>query len=241
MLPKPFRDAHFAFYGTELSGTPQQRPRDVNALNATSGALQDAVGKAYVDKYFPASAKAEIQTMVENLKNAFAKRVEAIDWMAPSTKQEALKKVHNIVVGVGYPDSWRDYGGVQITADNAYANAKNAGLAEYKFQIAKIGKPMDRKEWWMPPQLVNAVNLPVQNALNFPAAILVKPFFDPDRRRRLQLWRNRIGHRPRNQPQFRQWRRLVRCFRCASQLVDPGRLQAVPASCRRARRAIRPI
>ena len=180
VLPKAFRDANFAFYGTTLAGTPQQRPRDQLALNATSNALQDAVGKAYVDKYFPASAKEQIQGMVDNIKTAFAKRVQAIDWMAPSTKQEALKKVQNIVVGVGYPDTWRDYSGLQITADNAYANATNAGLAEYKHQLAKIGKPMDRKEWWMPPQLVNAVNLPVQNALNFPAAILVKPFFDPN-------------------------------------------------------------
>jgi predicted metalloendopeptidase len=180
VLPKPFRDANFAFYGTVLAGTPQQRPRDVLALNATSNALQDAVGRAYVDKYFPASAKAEIQTMVNNLKAAFARRVKAIDWMSPATKAEALKKVENIVVGVGYPDTWRDYAGLTITPDNAYANRKNAALWEYRHQIAKIGKPMDRHEWWMPPQLVNAVNLPVQNALNFPAAILVKPFFDPN-------------------------------------------------------------
>jgi putative endopeptidase len=180
VLPKPFRDASFAFNGTVLQGTPQQRPRDQLALNATSNALQDAVGKAYVDKYFPASAKAQIQGMVDNLKAAFARRVQAIGWMSPSTKQEALKKVQNIVVGVGYPDIWRDYAGLQITADNAYANQQNVALWEYRHQIAKIGKPMDRNEWWMPPQLVNAVNLPVQNALNFPAAILVKPFFDPN-------------------------------------------------------------
>jgi predicted metalloendopeptidase len=179
VLPKPIRDASFAFNGTALSGTPQQRPRDQLALNAVSNALQDAVGKAYVDKYFPASAKAEVQRMVENIKAAFARRVEAIDWMALSTKEEALKKVRSIVVGVGYPDRWRDYSAVPISADNAYANSKNAGLAEYRHQIAKIGKPMDRSEWWMPPQLVNAVNLPVQNALNFPAAILQRPFFDP--------------------------------------------------------------
>jgi putative endopeptidase len=180
VLPKPFRDASFAFNGTVLQGTPQQRPRDALALNATSNALQDAVGKAYVDKYFPASAKAQIEGMVDNLKAAFARRVQAIGWMAPSTKTEALKKVQNIVVGVGYPDSWRDYSGLQIAADNAYANQKNAVLYEYKHQLAKIGKPMDPHEWWMPPQLVNAVNLPVQNALNFPAAIMVKPFFDPN-------------------------------------------------------------
>jgi len=180
VLPKAFRDASFAFNGTALAGTPQQRPRDALALNATSNALQDAVGKAYVDKYFPASSKAEIQTMVDNLKAAFARRVKAIGWMSPQTKQEALKKVQGIVVGVGYPDTWRDYSGLQLTGDNAYANQKNAALWEYRHQIAKIGKPMDRHEWWMPPQLVNAVNLPVQNALNFPAAILVKPFFDPN-------------------------------------------------------------
>ena len=180
VLPKAFRDASFAFNGTALAGTPQQRPRDKLALNATSFALQDAVGKAYVGKYFPASAKAEVQNMVTNLKAAFAKRVEAIDWMAPSTKQEALKKVEGIVVGVGYPDHWRDYSSLTITPDNAYANQKAVGLYEYKNQIAKIGKPMDRGEWWMPAQLVNAVNLPVQNALYFPAAILVKPFFDPN-------------------------------------------------------------
>jgi predicted metalloendopeptidase len=180
VLPKPFRDASFAFNGTALAGTPQQRPRDVLALNATSNALQDAVGKAYVDKYFPASSKAQIQGMVDNLKAAFAKRVQAIDWMAPSTKAEALKKVENIVVGVGYPDHWRDYASLTITPDNPYANQKAVGLYEYRNQLAKIGKPMDRGEWWMPAQLVNAVNLPVQNALNFPAAILQKPFFDPN-------------------------------------------------------------
>jgi predicted metalloendopeptidase len=180
VLPKPFRDASFGFYGTTLAGTPQQRPRDALALNATSNALQDAVGKAYVDRYFPASSKAEIQDMVTNLKAAFSRRVQAIGWMSPSTKAEALKKVQNIVVGVGYPDTWRDYAGLTITPDNAYANQNNAALWEYRHQIAKIGKPMDRHEWWMPPQLVNAVNLPVQNALNFPAAILVKPFFDPN-------------------------------------------------------------
>ena len=180
VLPKPFRDASFAFNGTALAGTPQQRPRDILALNATSNALQDAVGKAYVARYFPASSKTQIQGMVDNLKAAFAKRVQAIAWMAPSTKAEALKEVENIVVGVGYPDHWRDYASLTITPDNAYANQKAVGLFEYRHQIAKIGKPMDRGEWWMPAQLVNAVNLPVQNALNFPAAILQKPFFDPN-------------------------------------------------------------
>ena len=179
VLPTPFRNASFAFNGTVLQGVTKMRPRDISSLNSTSNNLQDAVGKAYVDKYFPASAKTEIQGMVDNIKDAFARRVQAIDWMADSTKQEALKKVRGIVVGVGYPDGWRDYSGLTISPTDAYANQKNAALFEYKYQISKIGKSMDRKEWWMPPQLVNAVNLPVQNALNFPAAILVRPFFDP--------------------------------------------------------------
>ena len=179
VLPKPIRDAAFAFYGTSLSGTPQQRARDKLALDATSNALQDAVGKAYVDKFFPASAKAAIEAMNDNIKNAFAKRVEALDWMAPATRTEALKKVKSIVVSVGYPPTWRDYGSVNVSATDAYNNSRQLGLFEYRHQLAKIGKPLDRNEWWMPPQLVNAVNLPVQNALNFPAAILQRPFFDP--------------------------------------------------------------
>ncbi|MEO5808656.1 MAG: M13 family metallopeptidase [Sphingomicrobium sp.] len=179
VLPAAIRDARFAFYGTALSGTPQQRPRDKQALNATSNALQDAVGKAYVEKYFPAANKTAIQGMADNIKAAFAKRVSGSTTLAPATKAEALKKVETIVVGVGYPDSWRDYSNLSISPTDAYANQSAASLEEYRHQLAKIGKPMNRAEWWMPPQLVNAVNLPVQNALNFPAAILVRPFYDP--------------------------------------------------------------
>ena len=181
VLPKAFRDASFAFNGTALAGTPQQRPRDKLALNATSNALQDAVGKAYVDKYFPASAKAADPghgRRTSRPRSPSASR-RSTGWRH-RPRQEALKKVETIVVGVGYPDHWRDYSSLTIAADNAYANQKAVGLYEYQNQIAKIGKPMDRAEWWMPAQLVNAVNLPVQNALNFPAAILVKPFFDPN-------------------------------------------------------------
>lgn len=177
VLPTALDNAHFAFYGTTLSGTPQQRSRDKRALAALDTYLGDAVGKAYADKYFPASAKAEVGDMVTNIKAAFAKRVETIDWMAPETKKEAIKKVETIVVGVGYPESWRDYGSYTIGAD-AYANAVAGEKAETAHQLAKIGKPMDKGEWWMVPQTVNAVNLPVQNALNFPAAILQQPFFN---------------------------------------------------------------
>ena len=180
VLPAAIRDANFAFYATALRGTPQQRPRDKLALNATSDALPDAVGKAYVDKYFPAANKTRIQGMADNIKAAFAKRVQGLAWMAPATKAEAVKKVETIVVGVGYPDSWRDYSSVNVNPIDAYANSSATSADRYSAQLAKLGKPMNRAEWWMPAQLVNAVNLPVQNALNFPAAILVRPFFDPN-------------------------------------------------------------
>ena len=177
VLPSQIDNANFAFFGTKLSGQPQQLPRDKRAIAAVNANLGDAMGKAYVDKYLPAGARDQVQAMVENIKAAFAARVKSLDWMAPSTKAEALKKVENIEVGVGYPDTWRDYGSLQL-GDSAYANEIAAQKAEYAHQLAKVGKPLDRKEWWMTPQTVNAVNLPVQNALNFPAGILQRPFFD---------------------------------------------------------------
>jgi len=178
VLPSKIDQARFAFYGTTLAGTPQQQQRQKRALAAVDTYLGDAVGRAYVEKYFPASAKAEVQSMVGNIKAAFAKRVQALDWMAPATKQEAIKKVETIAVGVGYPESWRDYGRYAVAGDNAYADVVAGERAEYAHQLAKIGKPQDKNEWWMTPQTINAVNLPVQNALNFPAAILQPPMFD---------------------------------------------------------------
>ena len=177
-LPAAVDDTHFAFNGTILLGTPEQRSRDKRALAALGTYLGDAVGRAYAENYFPASAKAEVSTMVDGIVAAFHERVETIDWMAPSTKSEALAKVETIVVGVGYPDVWRDYSSYDVAADNAYANKVAGAKTEYAHQLAKLGKPMDKGEWWMSPQVVNAVNLPVQNALNFPAGILQPPFFD---------------------------------------------------------------
>jgi predicted metalloendopeptidase len=189
VLPSKIDDLHFAFYGKKVSGADQQLPRDKRALAAASPAfgdpgavdtyLGDALGKLYTDKYFPVADKARIQQMVANIKAAFAARIEALDWMAPSTKAEARKKVESIEVGVGYPDTWTDYSALKVDPHNAYANQQAGALFKYKQQLAKIGKPLDRREWWMNPQLVNAVNLPVQNALNFPAAILQPPFYDP--------------------------------------------------------------
>ncbi|MFQ6372820.1 M13 family metallopeptidase [Shewanella sp. YIC-542] len=177
VLPRALDDAHFAFYGTTLSGTPMQRSRDKRALAALDNYLGDAVGRAYVSRYFPASAKAKVSELVDNIVGAFHNRVAAIDWLTPATKQEALAKVNTLVVSVGYPDNWRDYSHYAV-GHSAYANALAGERAEYAHQLGKIGKPQDKGEWWMNAQIVNAVNLPVQNALNFPAGILQPPFFD---------------------------------------------------------------
>ncbi|MFA6219905.1 MAG: M13 family metallopeptidase [Erythrobacter sp.] len=179
VLPSKLDSLHFAFYGKALFGQEQQRRRDKRALDAVNAQLGDELGKLYVGKYFPAADKAAISGMVDNIKQAFAKRIDAIDWMAPATKAEARKKVETMAVGVGYPDDWTDYSALNVAPGKAYANAQAASLLRYRQQLAKVGKPLDKNEWWMNAQLVNAVNLPVQNALNFPAAILQRPFFDP--------------------------------------------------------------
>jgi putative endopeptidase len=180
LLPKAYADLSFGFYGTTLSGTPQQRPRDKRALSAVNNALGDAVGKLYVQKYFPASSREKIQQLVSNLLAVFPERIDKLDWMDDATKAKAKAKVAATKVGVGYPDTWRDYSSFEVKPDDALGNAERAELVEYHHQLAKLGQAPDRNEWWMTPQTVNAVNLPLQNALNFPAAILEPPFFDPN-------------------------------------------------------------
>ena len=179
VLPKVFDDAKFGFFGKELTGTPAQQPRDKRAIGAVNAALGDPVGKIYAAKYFPASSKAAINTMVANIVAAFDHRIEALDWMAPATKAEARKKLKVLKVGVGYPDRWRAFPYFAVSASDPVGNLERAKLSTYRYHIGKLGKVPDRGEWWMTPQTVNAVNLPLQNALNFPAAILQTPYFDP--------------------------------------------------------------
>ena len=179
VLPKAFADERFAFYGTTLSGTPQQLARWKRAVNATNNALGEAVGKLYVAKYFPPQSKAEVQAMVAKLIDAFRVRIDKLDWMAPATKAEAKRKLSTLKVGVGYPDHWIDYSALKVVPGDALGNQQRAELFEYRRNLAKFGRPVDRGEWAMTPQTVNAVNLPVRNALNFPAAILQAPDFNP--------------------------------------------------------------
>jgi predicted metalloendopeptidase len=163
-----------------LSGTPQQRERWKRAVSSTNHALGEAVGRLYVERYFPASEKARAEQMVHNILTAFALRIDQLGWMAPETKRMAKAKLASLKVGVGYPNRWRDYSGLEIVRGDAFGNLARAELFEYRRNLAKLGRPVDREEWVMNPQLVNAVNLPAMNAIQFPAAILQPPIFSPD-------------------------------------------------------------
>ncbi|MCC4604014.1 M13 family metallopeptidase [Xanthomonas campestris] len=178
-LSKAFADERFAFYGSTLEGTPQQRQRWKRGIDATNAALGEAVGKRYVQKYVSAQTKARAEEMVKNLIAAFGKRIDALEWMTPQTKQHAKAKIAGLTVAVGYPDSWRDYSALDVRRDDALGNVERAGLFEYRRNLAKLGKAVDHREWYMLPQEVNALNVPLENRLIFPAAILQPPFFDP--------------------------------------------------------------
>jgi putative endopeptidase len=180
VLPAAFVDERFAFYGTTLNGTPKNRDRWKRAIDSTNANLGEVVGKLYVEKYFPPSAKAKIEAMVKELLAAYHARISNLSWMSPQTKAKALAKLSTLRVGVGYPDKWKDYSALQIVRGDALGNSRRAEMFEYKRNLAKLHEPVDRGEWVMVPQEVNAVNLPLANALNFPAAILQAPFFDPE-------------------------------------------------------------
>ena len=178
LLPKAYADLSFGFYGTQLNGTSKQRDRWKRAIGATDGALGDAIGQLYIKQYFPASSKAKVEDMVNNILATFREGVDKLEWMTPETKKTAKAKAETMLVGVGYPDAWRDYSSLDVKRDDPLGNALRAEEAEYRHQTGKLGKAPDKKEWWMTPQTVNAVQLPLQNAMNFPAAILEAPFFD---------------------------------------------------------------
>jgi predicted metalloendopeptidase len=179
LLPGAFVEENFDFYGRVLSGTPQIRERWKRAVDSTNVALGDAVGRLYVQRYFVGDAKEKAEAMVADLIRAFGSRIDNLTWMSPQTREKAKEKLATLKVGVGYPDEWRDYSSLKISPDSALQNIMQAELHDYRLNLVKIGKPVDRSEWWLTPQTVNALNLPVQNALNFPAAILQPPYFDP--------------------------------------------------------------
>lgn len=179
VLPKAMADEEFAFFGKILFGTPQQRPRWQRAVFVVDDVLGDDVGKLYAKRYFPPEAKKRAQEMVANIVAEFHKRIDALTWMSASTKAEAHAKLKQLYVGIGYPETWHDYAGLEIKPDDIFGNLWRDGIFRYRQQVDRLGKTVDRHEWSMTPQTVNAVNLPLQDALNFPAAILQPPFFDP--------------------------------------------------------------
>lgn len=178
VLPKAFGDQSFAFYGRALSGAQVQSDRWKRGVASVNGALGDAMGRLYVARHFPPEAKAEVERMVENIKTAFDARIVALDWMSAETKAQARAKVAAMTVSVGYPNRWKDYSDLEIRRDDLFGNVERAGLHEYRRNLAKLGAPVDRGEWFMVPQTVNALNAPSQNGIQFPAAILEPPFFD---------------------------------------------------------------
>ena len=178
MLSSDLDDENFNFYSNYLYGQEVQQPRWRRVLNATDGCLGEAIGQLYVEKYFPAEAKTRMENLIANLKLALGERIKVLDWMTDETKEKALHKLSCINVKVGYPNKWKDYSNLEVTAESYFKNIHNAISFENDFEMAKIGKPVDHEEWFMTPQTVNAYYSPAMNEIVFPAGILQPPFFN---------------------------------------------------------------
>ncbi len=179
-LPAAFADQSFDFFGKTLSGQIAQRPRWKRVQGATDNALSEAIGQMYVQKYFPAESKQRMLQLVENLRISLGERIKQLPWMSDTTKTKALEKLNAITVKIGYPDKWRDYSALVVGTDSYVSNVLNGRKFDFTFMIGKVNKPVDRTEWQMPPQEVNAYYNPVANEIVFPAAILQPPFFYSD-------------------------------------------------------------
>ncbi|PPU75809.1 peptidase [Xanthomonas cucurbitae] len=179
-LSSAFVDNSFAFYGKTLSGQPEQRPRWKRVLSAVNGAMGEGLGQLYVAKVFTPDTKQRAAELVDNIRAALKTRIEHVDWMSEQTKTKALAKWETFLPKIGYPDTWRDWSGLEIVPGAYYRNLQAADKFNYRYDIAQIGKPTDRKRWSMTPQTVNAYYDPTTNTINFPAGILQPPFFDPN-------------------------------------------------------------
>lgn len=177
-LSDDFVAEHFEFNGKVLSGVKEMEPRWKRAVAAVDGAMGEAVGQMYVEKYFPAAAKERMVKLVGNLRKALGERIQELTWMSDETKAKALEKLAAIYVKVGYPDSWRDYAALEIKNDSYWANILRSNEFEFDYMLTKAGKPVDKTEWLMTPQTVNAYYNPTTNEICFPAGILQYPFFD---------------------------------------------------------------
>ena len=179
-LTDDFVETNFDFYGRTLNGTPELRARWKRGVALVEGAIGEAVGKQYVARHFPPSSKAQMDDLVANLLAAYRDSISQLDWMTEATKQRAYEKLETFNPKIGYPKKFRDYSGLQVRADDLFGNVAAASAFETDRQLAKIGSPVDRDEWFMLPQTVNAYYNPGTNEICFPAGILQKPFFDPD-------------------------------------------------------------
>jgi len=192
VLPKALADGRFAFFGKALSGTTEQHPRRQRGVALVSdpdrgaaptlagrGVLGGAVGQIYAHRYFSPETKAQIEAMVANIIAAFRRRIDALSWMDPATKAEAQAKLTTLYVGIGYPETWLDYSAYEVKDNDIFGNLWRGGLFDYHRLVARLGHPVDRREWGEDPQTADATELPLQNALNFPAAYLEPPHFDP--------------------------------------------------------------
>ncbi len=183
VLSQDIYDEHFSFFGETLSGQPEQKPRWKRAVDEVGGArsgLGEAIGRVYVERHFPPEAKQQMEELVENLRAAFRKRLERIDWMGEKTKQEAFEKLETFNPKIGYPDEWRDFSKLEIVEGDLMTNVRNVREYFYEDQISRLTEPADKAEWFMSPQTVNAYYNPSWNEIVFPAGILQPPFFDPN-------------------------------------------------------------
>ncbi len=178
-LSKSFADARFEFRNKVLNGQPEQPARWKRGVGSVNGALGEGVGEVYVAKYFPAEAKAQMQDLVGNIKAVLKTRIDSRDWMSPDTKAKAQDKLSKFTVKIAYPDKWRDYSALQVSDTDLYGDIKRSRKFEWDYRTKRLHQPVDRKEWGMTPQTVNAYYNPTQNEIVFPAAILQPPFFDP--------------------------------------------------------------
>ncbi len=179
-LPKAFDDENFAFFGKTLNGQPEQRERWKRAVGVVNGSLGEAVGQVYVSRHFPKESKRQMDELVENLRTALGDRIDGLDWMTANTKVAAREKLAKFSPKIGHPDRWKDYSSMTIRRDDLLGNAKAAQAWGWQDQISKLGGPIDKSEWFMNPQTVNAYYSPTRNEIVFPAAILQAPFFDPN-------------------------------------------------------------
>lgn len=179
-LSDDFVDAHFAFYGTTLSGTPRLKERWKRGVAIVEGTMGEAVGRMYVARHFPESHKATMRELVENILAAYEQRINRLEWMSAETRARALEKLSLFTTKIGYPDRWIDYSTLKIVPGDLYGNVRRATEFETDRQLAKLGGPIDRGEWHLTPQTVNAYYMPTMNEIVFPAAILQPPFFDAD-------------------------------------------------------------